>query len=72
MEFTHVSICDICKEWDGGIEYMGEDEFARHTQFINADCDKKITDEEFSLLIKVQHEEIEYGPETPRREDLLN
>ena len=31
-----------------------------------------MTDEEFSLLIKVQCEEIEYGPETPRREDLLN
>ena len=72
IEFTHVFICEICKEWDGGIEYRGEDEFARHNQFIHADCDKTLKDEEFSLMITVQREEIEYGPETPRREDLLN
>ena len=27
-----------------GIEYRGEDEFARHNQFIHADCDKTLTD----------------------------
>ena len=71
IEFTHVLICEICKEWDGGIEYRGENEFARHNQFIHADCDKTLTDEEFSLMITVQREEIEYGPETPRREALV-
>ena len=38
-------ICEICKEWDGGIKYRREDEFAKHNQFIHADFDKTLTDE---------------------------
>ena len=47
-------------------------DYSSFDQFIHADCDKTLTDEEFPLLIKVQREEIEYGLETSRREDLLN
>ena len=54
-------ICEICKEWDGGIKYRREDEFAKHNQFIYADCDKTLTDE------RRQREEEERRREEERR-----
>ena len=43
-------ICDICKEWDGEMEYRGEAEFLRHQQLVHADIDRTLTDEELKNL----------------------
>ena len=54
------------------MEYRGKAEFSRHQQLVHADIDRTLTDEELKNLNEKEREEVENGPETPKRENLLN
>ena len=69
-ETKHVHVCDIYKEWDGGQEFRGEAEIARHNLLGHENKDNTLTDAEFDNLFREDHKEIENGPETPRKLDL--
>ena len=69
-ETSHVHICETCYEWEE-TSYRGDAEIAKHNYLVHETQDKTLTDQEFEDLSNNYEREIVNGPDTPKRENLV-
>ena len=65
-----VMFSETCYEWEEA-RYRGDAEIAKHNYLVHETQDKTLTDQEFEDLSNNYKRQIVNGPDTPKRENLV-